>query len=48
MLHNTGAGVETSKIFRQRVRIVSLVEKVELTFKERADQERIALNAWYS
>lgn len=47
-LHNTGAGVETSKIFRQKVRIVSVGEKVELTFEERADQDRIALNAWYS
>ncbi|KAL8881257.1 MAG: hypothetical protein Q9198_001507 [Flavoplaca austrocitrina] len=48
ILHNTGAGVETSKIFRRRVRIVSVGEKVELTFEEKADQERIALNAWYS
>ncbi|KAI4190427.1 MAG: hypothetical protein L6R41_000807 [Letrouitia leprolyta] len=48
VLYNTGAGVETSKIFRQRVRIVSVGEKVELSFKDQTDQEKIALNAWYS
>ena len=47
-LHNTGAGVETSRIFRQRVRIVSVGEQLELSFKDRPDQEPIALNAWYS
>ncbi|KAL9004694.1 MAG: hypothetical protein Q9188_002490 [Gyalolechia gomerana] len=47
-LYNTGAGVETSRIFRQRVRIVSVGEKVELSFKAQPDQESIALNGWYS
>lgn len=46
-LRNTGAGVETSRIFKQRVRIVSVGEQVEISFEDRPDQERIALNAWY-
>ena len=48
VLRNTGAGVETSKIFRQRIRIVSVGEQVELSFKDRPDQEEILLNTWYS
>ena len=47
-LRNTGAGVETSKIFRQRVRIVSVGEQMELSFKDRPGQETVSLNAWYS
>ena len=47
-LRNTGAGVETSRIFKQKVRIVSVGEQVELSFDDRPDQEKIALNAWYS
>ena len=46
-LRNTGAGVETSRIFKQKVRIVSVGEQVELSFGDRPDQERIELNAWY-
>ncbi|KAL8771365.1 MAG: hypothetical protein Q9209_003271 [Squamulea sp. 1 TL-2023] len=48
VLRNTGAGVETSRIFRQRVRIVSVGEKVELSFEERGDEDGIVMNAWYS
>ncbi|KAL8655088.1 MAG: hypothetical protein Q9210_001109 [Variospora velana] len=47
-LHDTGAGIETSRVYRQSVRIVSVGEKVELSFEDRLDQEKIALNTWYS
>ena len=48
VLQNTGAGVETSRIFRHQVRIVSVGERVELSFEDHPDEEKIALNAWYS
>ena len=47
-LYNTGAGIETLKVFRDNVRIVSAGERVELSFSEEPDQERLAPNAWYS
>ena len=46
-LQNTGAGVETSRVFGHQVRIVSVGERVELSFKGRPDEEDISLNAWY-
>lgn len=48
LLQNTGAGVGTSKIFKNRVKVVSVGEKIELSFQEHPDEEKIALNAWYS
>lgn len=48
LLHNTGAGIETSKIFKHRVRVISVGERVELSFRDQPDEEKIAFNAWYS
>lgn len=48
LLQNTGAGVETSRTFKHRVRVVSVGGRVELSFIGRPNEEGIAFNVWYS
>lgn len=48
VLTNTGCGVETSRIFKQSVRVVSVGGRLELAFKGLPEQESINCNTWYS
>ena len=47
-LVNTGAGIESTKVFRERVRVVAIGDHLELAFEESEDQEKLELNGFYS
>ena len=47
-LRNTGVGIETSRVFTERVRIMGRGDRTELVFGEGSGQERVERNAWYS
>ena len=46
-LRNTGAGIDSTAVFAEQVRVVAVGDRLELAFDRTSDQEKMELNGFY-
>ena len=46
-LRNTGAGIESTEVFAEQVRVIAVGDRLELAFDHTPDQEKVELNGFY-